>query len=303
MATTSGTDRRRFIAGGLAGGAVTAASSARAAPQSPAKAPPAPWTSEGFVERPGGRIHWVSMGEGPPLVLLHKLGGWVNEWRHVAPLLAAKHRVIAFDMPGHGDSTMVGPAPFIMTLGEHAAMIHAALQDMGIEKYYIAGASLGGCCAALMAANYPEAVLRLSMISSVLYTASTRDEIRQADEGVKANYAPGWIPLPRTEAQVKEFANIDPSINEENNRSRAKGGAWVRASERGVGVVGMDQVIKRITCPTLLMYADRGRYTVYESLARASIRNTTVAIIKNAGSFVYQEQPAASAAALNAFFV
>src|SRR5687768_13578075 len=95
-----------------------------------AQVPKGPWTEEGAVQRGGTRIHYVGMGNGPPLILLHKLGGWVSDWRHIAPALAKTHRVIAMDMPGHGDSTVNGPAPFLQSLGESAAVILAALDDL-----------------------------------------------------------------------------------------------------------------------------------------------------------------------------
>jgi pimeloyl-ACP methyl ester carboxylesterase len=259
---------------------------------------PAPWTDEGFVPRPGGRLHYLSMGDGPPLILLHKLGGWAVEWRAIAPLLAAHYKVIAFDMPGHGDSVMDVPAPYIMTLGEHAAMVHAALEDMGIGRYALVGASLGGCCGAAMAAMYPGSISRLGLISTALFTTSTRAEIAEADKAVRRFFGPDWEPLPRTAADVAEFGSIDPKVNAEVNQSRAKGGAWVRASERGVGVAGVDSLLPRITVPTLLVYADRGRYAPFEALGRSQIKSVQVATIKDTGSFTYQEKPAETAAAL-----
>lgn len=66
-------------------------------------------------------------GEGPPLVLLPKLGGWIADWHKVAPLIAPGRKIIAIDPPGHGGSRMNGRAPEIMTVPESAAMILAVL--------------------------------------------------------------------------------------------------------------------------------------------------------------------------------
>ncbi len=290
------------LAGGaLAGLAVAPALAAQGAASQGAARPPAPWTSEGFVARPGGRLHYLSMGDGPPLVLLHKLGGWAPEWRTIAPILAQRYRVIAFDMPGHGDSTMFGPAPYIMTLGEHAAMIHAALKDMGVDRFNLLGASLGGCASVVLAACYPESVEKLMLLSTALFSVFTLAEVAAEDAQIRSRYGPNWEPLPRTGEQVKEFANLDPRVNDELNQSRAKGGAWVRASERGVEVAGVDTFLPRITAPTLLVYSDRGRYTHFEAVGRAKLKTVEVRIIKDAGSFIYQEKPAETAAAVLAF--
>jgi pimeloyl-ACP methyl ester carboxylesterase len=298
------TGRNGVISGGAIlspPGAAPGLSAALAAPIKVQAPPPAPWTGQGLIARPGGRLHYLTLGEGPPLVLLHKLGGWSEEWRGLAPLLAAHYRVIAFDLPGHGDSVMSRPAPYIMTLGEHAAMIHAALQDMGVGRYDLVGASLGGCVSVVLAACYPEVVSKLALLSTALFSQFPLSDVAAEDKKIRGLYGPHWEPLPRTGEQVKEFANLDPKINDELNRSRAQGGAWVRASERGVEVAGVDTYLPRIAAPTLLVYSDRGRYTHFESVGRAKLKTVDVAIVKDAGSFIYQEKPVETSAVLLPF--
>jgi pimeloyl-ACP methyl ester carboxylesterase len=60
----------------------------------------------GVERRPAaaGRLNHVRKGEGPPLVLLHSLGGSLVQWNPVIGLLAAEREVVAVDMPGFGDS-------------------------------------------------------------------------------------------------------------------------------------------------------------------------------------------------------
>src|ERR1700722_14105875 len=99
---------------GLAAGMALAATVRPSAGQ----AATSPWTKEGFVRRPGMRIHYASLGEGPPVILLHKLGGWIADWRYIAPALGTRHRVIVIDSPGHGDSAVEGPIPYLLSLPE-----------------------------------------------------------------------------------------------------------------------------------------------------------------------------------------
>src|SRR2546423_15528822 len=55
-------------------------------------------------------------GSGPPLVLVHGLGGAASNWIELAPLLAQRHRLLVPDLPGHGGSTalpaVAGLEPF-----------------------------------------------------------------------------------------------------------------------------------------------------------------------------------------------
>jgi len=276
-----------------------------------------PWTDEGHVAVGGGNVHWVSMGEGEPLVLLHKLGGWVADWRHVAPSLAQKYRVIAIDTPGHGESVMHGPPPFLQTLGESASMLMAALDAMDIKKCKIVGCSLGGCIAVVAAALWPERVSKLVLLSVALGQAATRSELEELeryrvassfdDEGRpqprNAAFDENRFPLPRDfEPMAKLFGFRDRSIHEEQNASRAKAGSWVAASEIGVGRAGVVDYLARIQAPTLLIYGERGGYKQFEAPGKAGINDVRSLHIADAGSFTHQDNPEVTAKVLVDFF-
>ncbi|MDQ2939344.1 MAG: alpha/beta fold hydrolase, partial [Actinomycetota bacterium] len=53
-------------------------------------------------------VNYVEVGDGPPVVLLHGLGGCWENWLENIPQLARSRRVIAPDLPGFGDSPMPG---------------------------------------------------------------------------------------------------------------------------------------------------------------------------------------------------
>src|ERR1700691_3164834 len=59
-----------------------------------------------FIEVDGARIHYVDEGCGPPLVLIHGLGGQMHNFTHsLLDRLKRDHRVIILDRPGSGYST------------------------------------------------------------------------------------------------------------------------------------------------------------------------------------------------------
>ncbi|WP_439534665.1 alpha/beta fold hydrolase [Polymorphobacter sp.] len=260
-------------------------------------APQGPWNRQGDIAVGGGSLHWQSLGEGgaTPLILLHKLGGWIADWRHVAPALAANRRVIAFDLPGHGASVMHGPPPSIMTVPEVAAMVLAALDDMGLGPVHIAGNSMGGITAAVIAACWPERVKTLGLVSVSLIDRISRADIAQQDVDRKAQgLADGVLP-------VGIFATMVPEVTEEQVASRAAAGPWLRPCERGVGWVGVTDYLPRVKAPTLMVNADRGQYVRHIATGKRLIPNVTSVEIPEAGSFVHQERPTEVAAAMNAF--
>ncbi len=140
-----------------------------------------PWTRTGLLRRAGGDLHYATLGPEnsgkPPVIILHRLGGRMADWRWVVPDLADGRQVIAFDLPGHGGSRWLGAPPYIQTLSETAALLVGALDELGIDKIDLIGTSLGGCVSVMLAAFFPERVRRLAIVSSALGGRRTLAEI------------------------------------------------------------------------------------------------------------------------------
>lgn len=97
-------------------------------------------------------LHHVRLGAGPPLVLVHGLGGSHVNWDPVLELVAAERDVIAVDLPGFGGSeplpSHVGHSP-----AEMGRAIRTHVAALGIERPHVAGNSLGGWTALELAAD------------------------------------------------------------------------------------------------------------------------------------------------------
>jgi pimeloyl-ACP methyl ester carboxylesterase len=88
-------------------------------------------------------------------VLVHGLGGTIENWRGLAPSLAAAHRVLVPDLPGHGRSASLPDARDVDALAEAVAAIAAAEE---IDRAVWVGHSLGGLVVLRAAVLRPEAV-------------------------------------------------------------------------------------------------------------------------------------------------
>ncbi|GGN20734.1 pimeloyl-ACP methyl ester carboxylesterase [Actinoplanes campanulatus] len=101
-----------------------------------------------------------SIGEGPPLVLLHGLGSTRAAWTPVLDRLAATHTVHTVDLPGCGDTPPLPPgvAPAPRRLAEAVALM---LDRHGVDTPHVAGHSLGGWVALELAALRPVASITL----------------------------------------------------------------------------------------------------------------------------------------------
>ncbi|MGW4820822.1 bifunctional 3-oxoadipate enol-lactonase/4-carboxymuconolactone decarboxylase PcaDC [Streptomyces sp. NPDC004227] len=101
----------------------------------------------------------------PPLLLGPSLGTSYALWDKVAPELAISHRVVRWDLPGHGGSPagLIGPGA---TVGDLAGLVLALADSLGIERFAYAGVSLGGAVGLHLAVHHPERLDSLAVICS-----------------------------------------------------------------------------------------------------------------------------------------
>ncbi|UPZ27883.1 3-oxoadipate enol-lactonase [Streptomyces sp. LRE541] len=101
----------------------------------------------------------------PPLLLGPSLGTSLALWDKVAPELSVTHRVVRWDLPGHGGSpaSLIGPGA---TVGDLAALVLALADSLGIDRFSYAGVSLGGAVGLHLAVHHPERVEKLAVICS-----------------------------------------------------------------------------------------------------------------------------------------
>lgn len=116
------------------------------------------------VEVGGRLLRYLDLGEGStPLLLVHGFGGDLNNWLFNQPTLAAERRVIALDLPGHGES-----GKFLQTgdAAELSQAVLALLDHLKLARVHLAGHSMGGLVALTVADQAPERVASLTLIAS-----------------------------------------------------------------------------------------------------------------------------------------
>jgi pimeloyl-ACP methyl ester carboxylesterase len=118
---------------------------------------------ERWADVRGGRIRYFVAGDGPPLVLVHGLGGSATNWSELAPLLAAKHRLLIPDLPGHGGSDRLAA---VSGLQPYADRVAAVMEGEGIGSAPVVGHSLGGLVVLRLALRRPEAVSAIVLAGS-----------------------------------------------------------------------------------------------------------------------------------------
>ncbi|MEP5763727.1 MAG: alpha/beta hydrolase [Halieaceae bacterium] len=116
------------------------------------------------VEIDGVPLRYRVDGEGPALLLIHSHYFNMRMWDDWVPLLAQHFQVIRFDMTSHG---LTGPEPNgDYSMDRDLALILGLLDELGVDRFSIAGSSLGGNMAFHLAGRYPQRVERIALINS-----------------------------------------------------------------------------------------------------------------------------------------
>ena len=144
----------------------------------------APWGGHSHTLDLDGPVHWVDFGgpddgawgraeSGPPVVLVHGLGGSHLNWVGIAPTLARTRRVIALDLPGFGLSPAAGRAT---TVHHNAALLSRFVHEVLGRPVVLVGNSMGGMVSLLLAGRRPEQVVGLALVDPSLPTPGLRPD-------------------------------------------------------------------------------------------------------------------------------
>lgn len=262
-------------------------SSAAASPTPAFTLPPLPELRSAMVA--GRKICYYDIGSGPPLVLVHGLGGDADQWAFCFDRLSARHRVIAVELLGFGRSEKPAISYRIAVFVE---MLEQFLSAIGIERTSLLGHSLGGWIVASLAVQFPDRVDRL-----ILNDAA----------GIDA----GWVRPPvdlhfSTHAHLREVLEsmffdkrlVTPDLVDL---------AYVQHLERGDGTTissvietfhvrdeKLENRLDGLLAPTLLLWGEQDALTPL-SMAREFqklIPGSQLAVIPQCGHFPCLEKPA-----------
>ncbi len=260
--------------------------------------------------------HAVIGGEGVPILLVHGwMGSWYH-WRHVMPLLAARHAVIAVDARGYGDSDK----PYTGYDGATIAADLLGLMDaLGHRRFFVIGHDMGALPALLLAAAHPDRVLGLGYLDEPLPGYN----LDRFTAFVKENPFPYWwfafnaqphLPAMlwegREAAMVDHFLTAmvaDPSCITEADKAeyvrglRKPGGlhgsfGWYREALTTAEQIRAATATK-LTLPVLALNGQFGHPGVLEQM-RLVAENVTGETIPFCGHLLAEEQPEAVARAI-----
>jgi pimeloyl-ACP methyl ester carboxylesterase len=257
----------------------------------------------------------IDLGAGDPIVFIHGLSGSWQNWLEQLPVFAEHYRVIAFDLPGFGQSPM--PAEQVSIAG-YGRLVGALLDELEVPRAVIVGNSMGGFIGAELAISEPQRVERLVLVSAAgLSVEHQRDDRALAVlRRLEARLAAwgGWVGsqadrLARRRRYRRALMSIvsahpdrlSPALVAEQLRGSGKPG-FVDALDALTSYPIRDR-LGRISCPTLIVWGEDDRLVPvrdayeFEELIPDSRR----VVYADTGHVAMLERPAAFNALLEAF--
>jgi len=251
-------------------------------------------------------VNYIENGDGFPVVLIHGLAGDHTAWLPQIERFKNRHRVVAMDNPGSGESSSVDTPT---TTEELADTMLALMDNCGIEKAHVVGRSLGGLIGQHMALQAPD------RLQSLILAASTSkvDRIgRRILENMREvlEWRDNWVDWARHSAHMF----VSPAFYNDNPEAIDRIEALVGNEARSkISYVNLNNTalahdtsgrLANISCPTLIMAGRQDPICSMQGTRELSqgIANSETVIFENSSHFFLMEEFEKSMDTLDAWF-
>jgi Predicted hydrolases or acyltransferases (alpha/beta hydrolase superfamily) len=225
------------------------------------------------------------------IVLLHPAFADRSIFEYQIRALSKWYRVIAIDLPGHGDTITKGTG---VTLKDAPAIIESILVENGIEECHLIGVSLGGLVAQAFADRYPERVRTVTVVGGYsIHRPMDKIKKAQRREGMK------WLLY--IVLSMRKFRNYVLNVSCYTDQCRALFERGIRRFERKsfAAMSGMDRLFRRtdssVAYPLFIMVGEHDLPLAREAAEEwhANEPNSRLAILPGAGHCANGDTPEA----------
>ncbi|EKN65447.1 hypothetical protein BABA_19951 [Neobacillus bataviensis LMG 21833] len=228
------------------------------------------------------KIGYVDQGEGEVIVLLHGFCGSSRYWENVIPELSKSYRVIAPDLPGHGESSIGNEGS---SIEDYADIIKGILELLNVQKVTMFGHSLGGYITLAFAEKYSNHLNGFALVHSTAFPDSEEAKKGRVanvekvnNEGIKV-LIDGLVP--------KLFS---PENVQQDYVSAAKEIGYLTSPEGAISALSAmknrtdrNHVLKTTSLPVLLIAGEQDQIIPAEKTFSVSRDNIQQEIVRNSG--------------------
>jgi len=267
------------------------------------------------AEVDGVRLHYLTSGSGPALILLHGYAETSRMWRPIIPTLAARFTVIAPDLPGIGDSDIPASG---LDMKNAAVRVHSLARSLGVQKAEVVGHDIGLMVAYAYAAQYAPEVSKLVLMDAFLpgvggwediyndprfwhfrFNGPTPESLVRGRERTYFDYFWNDFAADKTHSIPEADREAYTTAYSRPGRMRAGWAYFVSFQQAAKDFAQLSQT--RLTIPVLTIGGEKSLGEALGQQARLVATNVTVVVLKNAGHWILEEQPKETTDALVRF--
>ncbi len=257
------------------------------------------------AEIAGIKLHYLTAGRGPAVILLHGYTQTSRMWRPLIPQLAEKFMVIAPDLPGIGDSDIPKDG---LDMKSAAVRIHALAKSLGIDKAQVVGHDIGLMVAYAYAAQFPAEVEKLVVMDAFLpgvagwedvydnpslwhfrFNGPTPEALVRGRERIYFEYF--WNDLAADKTHSVAAADREAYVRAYARPGRMHAGwayfaAWPQTAKDFA-----EMARTKLTMPVLSIAGDKASAGVLGPQMKLVATDVTVVVLKDTGHWVMEERP------------
>jgi pimeloyl-ACP methyl ester carboxylesterase len=267
------------------------------------------------AEVDGVKLHYLTAGHGPAVILLHGYTQTSRMWRPIIPQLAERSTVIAPDLPGIGDSEIPKDGLDMKTA---AIRIHALARSLGIQKAEVVGHDIGLMVAYAYAAQFPTETEKLVVLDAFLPGVAGWEAVYDSPDiwhfrfhgptpealvgGREQTYfAYFWNDLAADKTRSLPKADREAYVSAYSKPGRMHAGweyfaAWPQTAKDFAQLAQT-----KLTIPVLAIGGEKSLGEVLGQQMKLVATDVTVVVLKDTGHWVMEERPKETMEALLKF--
>src|SRR5271156_3665579 len=263
----------------------------------------------------GVKLHYLTAGHGPAVILLHGYTQTSRMWRPVIPLLAQKFTVIAPDLPGIGDSEIPKDGLDMKTA---AIRIHELAKSLGVEKASVVGHDIGLMVAYAYAAQFPAETEKLVLMDAFLpgvpgwedvynnpgiwhfrFNGPTPEALVRGRERIYFDYFWNDFAADKTRSLPEADRAAYTAAYARPGRMRAGWAYFVSFQQAATDFAELSKT--KLTMPVLAIGGEKANGTLLGQQMKIVATDATMIVLPNTGHWVMEERPKETMDALMKF--
>jgi len=263
----------------------------------------------------GVKLHYLTAGQGPALILLHGYGETSLMWKPIIPVLAERFTVIAPDLPGIGDSDIPADG---LDMKSAAIRIHDLVKSLGVQKAEVVGHDIGLMVAYAYAAQFPSEVAKLVLMDAFLpgvdgwepiynnpgiwhfrFNGPTPEALVQGRERTYFDYFWNNFAADKTYSIPEGDRKVYVAAYSRPGRMRAGWAYFVSFQQAAKDFAQLSKT--KLTMPVLTIGGEKSFGAPLGEQAKLVATDVTIVVLQSTGHWVLEERPKETTEALQKF--